>query len=220
MAEPAVALQSLRTNVINWRAEAEKKGRELLVATARAGHAKIMRDQPDSTWIAFGDVPGRDWTQAERMITFKYSPALSLVAPVIIRMLEDGSPVDSGLYKRSHMLFVNGQATAEGAKIPAGAAVMIANPVPYARRLEIGKTESGRNFLVSKPNRLYERTARAAANRWPTVEIRFGYVALPGNVTSKGHVGRTSKNARRRRRAERNRGTTVASPAIFIGRRA
>jgi hypothetical protein len=218
MAEPAFALETLRATVIDWRAEAEKQGRALLVATARAGHAKIMHDQPDSTWTAFGDVPGRSWEQAERLITFKYSPALSLVAPVIIKQLEDGSPVDSGLYRRSHTLFVNGQPSAAG-PIPAGAVVMIANPVPYARRLEIGKTESGRAFLVSKPNRLYERVARAAANRFPTVEITFGYVTLPNAITSKGHVGRTSRNPRRRRRAQRMVGEAVRSPAIFIGRR-
>lgn len=212
------ALQTLRHDVQDWQAEALKRGRELLVATARAGHARILQQQPDSTFVAFGDVPGKSFEFAERLIVFKYSPAQATLLPLILRALADGSPVDSGLYKRSHTVFVDNNPWG-GGPIRAGALVFVANPVPYARRLEIGKTDSGRAFLISKPNRLYERTARAFAGRYRTVNIEFGYVSLPEAHIARGRLGRNSGNARRRRGAGRAKGRAVQSPAIFIGRR-
>ncbi len=63
------------------------------------------------------------------------------------------------------------------------------NPVVYARKLEIGKTESGRDFLVSVPNRIYERTANDARSKFGNIaKIRFSYSSAIGGVIAKRHA--------------------------------
>jgi hypothetical protein len=97
--------------------------------------------------------------------------------------------------------------------------IMIANPAPYARRLEIGKTEAGRDFLVSVPNRIYERVAkRKLIPRYRNVaKIAFGYVSLPKAYATKAGLGshyKTGGGLLRKRRQKA--GTPIRYPAIFI----
>ena len=49
-----------------------------------------------------------------------------------------------------------------GETIPPADEYVFINPVPYARRIEVGKTKSGRPFLIQVPNKIYERTAKDA----------------------------------------------------------
>lgn len=210
-----IAALALRTHVQQFTTQVETAAREFLVRTAREGHARIMQQQPDSTWIAFGDVAGQPWEAARRQITFKYTPGIRAIVVAIIKWLEDASPVDSGRYRRSHTLFVDHLPASPGAVIRPGAHVMIANTVPYARRLEVGKTEAGRAFLISKPNRIYERTARLASRRYTTTAISFGYTDIPDAYEIK--ATRRSSGRRRQRQRRYKTGDRVRSPAILIG---
>ncbi|MCS3690950.1 hypothetical protein [Bradyrhizobium elkanii] len=86
------------------------------------------------------------------------------------------SPVVSGDYQRGHTLY------ADGAKVDPVQPPMLAgeyvysNIVPYSRKIEIGKTESGRDFVIQVPNRIYERTADDASKRFGNIaKIRFTY---------------------------------------------
>ena len=49
---------------------------------------------------------------------------------------------------------------------PLASEYVFLNTVPYARKIEIGKTESGRDFVIQVPNRIYERTANDAQARF------------------------------------------------------
>lgn len=86
------------------------------------------------------------------------------------------SPRISGEYIRGHRLL------ADGVEIPVSTAPKPAevytflNIVPYARKIEIGKTKAGRDFVIQVPNRIYERVATAARSRFGNVaDIRFTY---------------------------------------------
>lgn len=222
----SAAIQALRRRVtIDWRQLSEQQAKELLLRTARAGHARIMREQslragvvPE--WDAYANSPGNTNLDSVRLpgpIVYRYRYRREVVL-VALKELYAASPVQSGLYRKSHTLFIGGVPAAPGAQIKPGADVMISNPVPYARRLEIGKTESGRDFLVSVPNRIYERTAKKLQQRYRNAAaITFGYVSIPGAYTVKGRLAPSYAIGDGKRRKRRQRaGSQVRAPAIFI----
>lgn len=91
------------------------------------------------------------------------------------------SPVLSGDYRDGHLLFGDGvelMSAAEvegGAVIPAARIYTFANDRPYSRKIEIGKTREGRDFVVQVPNRIYERVAAEAAGEFPGFDISFSF---------------------------------------------
>jgi len=100
--------------------------------------------------------------------------------------LMDRSPVGpSGRYRNYHFLYADNVEVAQGEDPPKAEEYIFLNPLPYTRKIEIGKTESGRDFVISVPNRIYERTANDAQARFGNVaKIRFIYSSL-------GDVGAT-----------------------------
>jgi hypothetical protein len=202
---------------VRWAGASQAQGEALLVEVAKQGHAKIMREATERdgavpSWTAFGDVAGRPIEQAKKVIVFQYYYVRGIIL-AILRALQDESPVDSGAYRRSHQLYIDGHAVGPNTVIKPGQDVMIANSVPYARRLEVGKTAAGRDFLISKPNRIYERVGKMLASRYRNAaKITFGYVTLPGAHAVKGRLSSHIGRKKRRQHA----GTEVQAPALFI----
>ncbi|MBN8960576.1 MAG: hypothetical protein J0H71_05545 [Rhizobiales bacterium] len=94
------------------------------------------------------------------------------------RTLQDRSPIVSGRYRDAHTLFADAVEVEIGKDIPPASQYVFLNPVPYAHKIEIGKTKSGRDFVVQVPNRIYERAADDANARFGNVaSIRFSYRA-------------------------------------------
>lgn len=93
--------------------------------------------------------------------------------------LRNRSPTGpSGNYRDSHTLFADGKEVAIGDEVPIAEEYVFLNPVPYARKIEIGKTKSGRDFVVKVPNRIYQRTADDAKARFgKIVNLKFSYRA-------------------------------------------
>jgi hypothetical protein len=136
----------------------------------------------------------------------------------IAQTLLDRSPVLSGDYRHGHTLFADGQEVDPFAVIPLAAQYVFTNSVPYSRKIEIGKTEAGRNFVIQVENRIYERTAQDAKSRFGNIaKIRFVYQALIG-----GAVGKWASTASARRLASRHGRRTHSTewltnqPAIVV----
>jgi hypothetical protein len=130
--------------------------------------------------------------------------------------LRDRSPVVSGAYRDSHTLYADGVEIEVGAEIPGGVSELVfLSPLPYARKLEIGKTESGRDFVVQVPNRIYERTAEDANSRFGNIaKISMTYRAPFGGYLLKY----VSAGAGRRAAAAHERELRV--PAIVVSLKA
>jgi hypothetical protein len=80
--------------------------------------------------------------------------------------LRQRSPVLSGRYRRGHKLFADGAEVSLGAAIPPAREYLFVNEEPYSHKIEIGKTESGRDFEIIVPNRIYERVADDASKQF------------------------------------------------------
>lgn len=244
----AAALQALRRTVtVDWRAAAAAQAKALLLRTAREGHARIMREQAARAgvipeWDAYANSPGNTSLETVRLpgpivYRYRYRREILLIARELLR---SNSPVESGEYRNGHFFLVNGLLTD---KLPAQIAetdeVGVTNIVPYARRLEVGKTKSGRAFVLRVEPRIYERVAkRMLVPRYGRVaDIEFGYVTLPNAYVVTGGLQRrtphyaigvrvqtqkhgdvvyeagTAKIRKRRHMV----GSQVQAPAIFVG---
>jgi|SRR5580765_120674 hypothetical protein len=187
MASAAVA-SFARTIQITWPGKCEKQGRALLLRVGRETNEKILSDAVAKTgyrpmWEAYANRPGN--TNLETVvlpgpIVYLYRYATEVVE-VALTTLQRISPVRSGLYAKSHTIYVDGREVARAPTVMTQE-VVISNPVPYARKIEIGKTKSGRAFVIQVPNRIYERTARALQQRYRNVaNIKFKYLTIAGH---------------------------------------
>ncbi len=99
----------------------------------------------------------------------------------IMQTLIDRSPVVSGAYRRSHLLFADQRQVATDGAIPEADEYSFTNTVPYARKIEIGRSKSGRAFVVQVEPRIYERTADDAARRFGNIaRIIFTWRGIVG----------------------------------------
>ena len=218
-----------RIVTVDWPKKAERDAKALLIRTARTGHQRIMADaaakglQP--TWEAYANHPGNKNLETVVLpgpIVYNYRYLVDLIA-FALDELRRQSPVVSGDYVRSHQVYVNDQPVGDTipTNIKAGDKIYIANPVPYARRLEIGRTRSGRSFLIQVPNRIYERvTEMTKAEGKGRAKVRMGYVDLGAHALTKnqptGIMTRRGWGYSRIQRRDRLAGAAVKSPAIFF----
>lgn len=221
----------VNTVTVKWPEQQKQRGKEILIKAAKDGHGKIMQSQtaragvpPD--FIDYANTPGNTDLNSVTLpgpIVFKYK-YLREICEVALDELRRASPVDSGEYVRSHTLFIDGAAVEVFPPgYPKFTEVMISNPVPYARKLEVGKTESGRAFVIQVEPHIYERVVdNVLKPRYGNVaKISFGFASLPDayrlkfdqvSRRFKGGVGRIS----RRIKPDRAAGSAVTAPTIFI----
>lgn len=137
--------------------------------------------------------------------------------------LRDRSPVGpSGDYRDGWTVLADGVEVPHGQEIPPAEVVTFVNTVPYSRKIEIGKTESGRDFVVQVPNRIAERTAKDAASRFGNVaKIRSVWISLQGAYTLKhDQASRSFAGGRlrisRRQKPDRVAGKAITYPAVAV----
>ncbi|MDP2410352.1 MAG: hypothetical protein Q8M26_08705 [Pseudolabrys sp.] len=227
MASPA--LQSMRQTItVAWPKKMDAEAKAFLLKTAREGHAAIMQRQGNPSFEAYANRPGNrnlDSVVLPGPVVYNYSNIRQLVE-FALDELRKASPVGSGSYVRSHTLYVNG---VEVGSLPPDIKptdeIMIANPIAYARRLEIGKTTAGRDFVVQVPNRIYERVAKQKViPRYRNVaKVTFAYINTPDAYATKGGLpghfasGKSGPRGGGTRVKRRQRaGSTVMAPAIII----
>jgi hypothetical protein len=132
----------------------------------------------------------------------------------IMMTLRASSPVVSGAYRDGHFVMADGRPFDVDGPIPQASQYTFSNMVPYARRLEIGVTESGRPFVVQVPPRIYERVSdRAAAQFGNRAAISYGAVEVDAGMVA--GWPKTASGRRTARRAEQ-RDWLAQQPAIFV----
>ena len=177
-----------RTIQIDWPGKCQKQGKALLLRVARETNQKILSEAVTRTGYrpmveSYANRPGQTNLEAVVLpgpIVYIYRYATE-VAEVALTTLQRISPVRSGHYAKSHTIYVDGHPVPR-APTDMTHEVVISNPVAYARKIEIGKTKSGRAFVIQVPNRIYERTARALQQRYRNVaKITFTYMTIAGH---------------------------------------
>lgn len=222
------SLQAVRQVItVDWKNHSQEQAKRHLINTARYGIQGILNDQT----VVVGSRPGvtvyaNHPGNANLESVVLPGPIVALfdhraaIAKMAVLELRAASPVVSGQYRDSHIILLNGAPVATlPPTLKASDEIVIVNPLPYARRVEIGKTTAGRDFVIQVPNRIYERTAKQKLiPRFRNVaDIRFGYMPLTGAHTVKGKLpSHYAIGEGRRRKRQLRAGTSVDAPAIFI----
>lgn len=140
----------------------------------------------------------------------------------IAQTLEARSPHVSGEYQHSHALLADGVLVNVGQNVPVADEYMFVNTVDYARRIEVGKIESGRDFVIQVPNRIYERTAKDAKSKFGKIaKITSTFVTLQDsyklqhNQASRSFSGGKVRVSARQR-PDRVKGSSITYPAIIV----
>lgn len=227
------ALQAFkRTVTVSWPQKREAGAKAALIARAKQGNEDILREQAARAGIAplYTAYANRQGNPVENVklpgpIIYRYS-YLREVVIVTLEVLKRSSPIVSGEYRNSHTLFVNGIAVKDVPfDIKATDDLMISNPVPYARRLEVGKTKTGRAFVIQVAPHIYERVALDIIRpQYRNVaSVSFEYATLPDAYTLRqdGSGRRWSAKRGGWRKAtktprDRFAGSQIRSPAIVI----
>lgn len=148
-----------------------ERTRKVLIGTAKREHGKVMVAEPQpNTFRRFVD--GRQGAAEETVkphgvILYQY-PRLDEVARYALRVLFDLSPVgppEDGHYRDRHTVYVGGKPVAS-LKGFSGPEIIVSNPLPYARKIEVG----GMKMRVPGTDMVYQRAVRK-------VRARFGNVA-------------------------------------------
>jgi hypothetical protein len=141
------------------------------------------------------------------------------VVKFALQTLRERSPVGSsndphpGLYRDSHMLFIDGHNAPDAKNWQPGQQIAISNPVPYSRIIEVG------NGRMRAPLHVYEETAPIVAGRYGnSVNVRFDYMPVRfGSVQA--YAGSLAGQAAGRRRGGSQkalRDWLVRQPCLII----
>lgn len=154
--------------------------RALLVETAKKKHAEVMaRDPRPASFTRYVD--GREGAPEESVrpagvIVYRY-PRLEQVAQFAMETLFDLSPVLSGDYRSAHLLFLNGEPVANLKGWRPGDEISISNPLPYARKIEVGSM----TMRVPGTDLVYQQARRKVMSRWGNVaKVDFTFRAIMG----------------------------------------
>lgn len=139
----------------------------------------------------------------------------------IIKTLRDRSPIISGDYRRGHRLFAD-DVEVDADNPPIARRYAFFNLVPYARKIEVGKTKAGRDFVIRVQNKIYERTGNDAKAKFGNVaKITNGFASTPNSYTLKNDQKSRSftrgfLRVSARQRPDRVKGSVVTVPAIYV----
>jgi hypothetical protein len=120
-------------------------------------------------------------------------------------MLVKGSPVKTGRYSESHILFADGVEVEPGAALPEAEEYVYLNVQPYARKIE-------RGLSPQAPDGVYEGVAAMARSRFSNIaRIRFTFRAyLDGGMT--GYIPTGTSWHRNREKKAGIKGRFAATP--------
>jgi hypothetical protein len=127
------------------------------------------------------------------------------VAQFTLEWARAASPVQSGAYRDSWFILVEGaQVSAEA--IPPGASFIVTNDQPYARKIAVG------SMNLSVPPRIVERMRQAAMARYGnSYRFNIRMITLQGGYVLKGH-----RRGRRSTRKDTRAGAVMTYPALEI----
>lgn len=157
-----------------------------VLAKAEQQNAAVLGRVPAHTTTVDGRAGASldDIKPSAGRITFAFDVAALSLRRVVVAALDAlraASPVVSGAYRDGHTLYLNGAPMNDvPADIKETDQILISNPVPYSRRIEVGRTKSGRSFTISAKPHVYERTGHMIATKYADVAtVDFFYLELP-----------------------------------------
>lgn len=133
----------------------------------------------------------------------------------ISEMLAQHSPVLTGRFVASHVLFADGVEMRPGDPMPQAREFAFINAQPYARKIE-------RGLSAQAPDGVFQAVAKLASRRFNNVaRIRFGYRSLPAGAVGKWAAGTKlqSHSPSRNRPGVKRQDWLTRQPAVIVSTR-
>jgi hypothetical protein len=151
-------------------------------------------------------------------VVFEYWDYRAEIIAACFEELRARAPVVSGEYRDSFYASLDGSdlkflEVPPPERLTGVSQIIITNPVPYARRLEVGTTEKGAAFVKQVEPHIVESAMTAVRREFTSVaKFSFTYVDR-----AEGYVKRTNFGVRRPSESKtRGAGTQIRYPAIVI----
>jgi hypothetical protein len=156
--------------------------RRALIATAKREHARIMTTEPRPTRFTrqVDGVMGSREEQVKQggIIRYRY-PRVEQAVQFAMETLFDLSPVLSGEYRNAHSLFVNGASATNLRDWDGTGEVVITNPLPYSRKIEVGRM----TMRVPGSDRVYQQAVQLVRRRFGNqVNVNFTFRGIVGGA--------------------------------------
>lgn len=184
------------------------------VETEQAGRRGI---QP-LTHIAVDGRQVTDFTSVKpTSIIFEYWDYRAEIIKAAFEGLQARSPTLTGKYRNSFYCILDDApqgalVVPQPAQLENVQRIIITNDVPYARRLEVGRTEGGSSFVKQVDPRIVESTMRELRNEFGAVAtITFNWVDLGTPAAASWLATRSRKLGGKKART-----SSLRYPAIFI----
>ena len=213
MASPRSVARNIRLFRDQALSLAAQSARLAAVAIKARDQAVRSGDAPPH-WVTMVD--GRQGApetsvQPDGFILYKFN-VMGLAAQAALQLCKDRSPVQSGRYRDSWMVVVDGRPwTEDVADIPEGVSVMIVNPQPYARKIDTGAMKN-----MSVPPGIVDAVRKLVQRKFPTVNAARAFVTIPsGLMENAPYVLRRSRG----RSKSRSAGTAMTYPAMILTKR-
>lgn len=182
--------------------------REQLADAQNINGRAIGRVPRHDTYVDGQKGASEDNVRPDGVIIYEFE----LVTDVIVWIQEQlirHSPIRSGRFRKSHLLFADGVEVQFGADIPAANRYVFVNSQPYARKIERGLSSQA-------PEGVFEVVAVLANRRFSNIaQVRFTFESLLGGNTHLESWARRTRQTRRgsaKQVAEWNR----RQPAIAV----
>lgn len=149
---------------------------------AREEKARVIREAGGSVPLVKTFVDGREGASEDSVklygvITYTFGYVREIAA-FIMAKLREFSPVDSGLYRDSHFMLVNGREAVSLDGIGPNDEIAFSNTQPYSRKIEVAY----KGWYL--PGHVYQRTVQAARARFGDVMfIEFTFRAFIGGTS-------------------------------------
>ncbi len=194
----------------------------VLAAVARKRRDELIASRQASpkyeTFVDGREGAAEDSVSPNGVILYRFN-SLGPAATFGLIFLMSSSPVDDGDYRNSWIVAVNGSKwTGDLDDIPPDAEVMITNPKPYSRKIDVG------HMRMSVPHGLVERARQAMRTKYPALQVWRQMVNIPGALGGgyvlKGKFRRGfRKHARKGLRSDTRAGEVMTYPALVFSRR-
>ena len=205
-------------------------GPEAAALLAQAGEETKVEVETDQaarrgitplTSIAVDGVLVDDFTTVKpESVVFEYWGYRREMIAAAYAELKARAPVLTGEY-RDHFYAIADERAFDHLEVPTAhaikdaARITITNDRPYSRRLEVGKTEGGEDFIKHADPHIIESVAKLLQNEFGTlVKISFGFVELAGGY----HAKQSWTNMRQRKLggSKQKAAKPMRYPSIFI----
>lgn len=156
---------------------------------AQAQNRRVLKREP--AYRQFVDnVEGRPLEQVrpDGRIVFTFEIGGDLVG-FILAELQRVSPVDSGDYRKSHMVFADGRQVEPGANLAGAEEIVLLSPLPYSRKIELGLMK----MKLDGTSEVYQQATRAARRRFGNIAIINFEFRSPIGTAQRGKAARASR---------------------------